>query len=337
MKSLALTGLALALLACGGSKTESVRDDEAAKLTIDENAEPVLRTAESGPVKLTVMVKPKNPRLGDLMRLELTAEATRGVEVTMPDFGEALGRFLIVHQKAERSATGDKVIQKHIYTLQAPMSGRQRVPSLRIEFVDGRKGQSDETKELLTEDFTIEVQSVTPDGEVATKLKPARGTLKPHAKPGWFVRNWIFLALGTALLLIAVAFYLWTREAAQRKRISAYEVAIGRLTALEASGMPGPDEADEWYVDLSSVVRRYLEDRFALRAPELTTEEFLREARRSGALTDAHRGLLSSFLEGCDRVKFAAYHPEESESREALDSARSFVEETRVRTEEAAA
>jgi hypothetical protein len=337
MRSALAILLGASLLACGGHGEKHHDDSEAAKLTIDESAEPVMRSSQNGPIKVTVTVKPKNPRLGDLMRLELTAEAERGVEVTMPDFGEALGRFLIVRQKAEQEDTDKGTVHKQIYTLQAPMSGRQRIPSLRVEYVDNRKGQDGETRELLTEDFPIEVQPVTPDGEVAAKLAPARGELTPHPRPGWLARNWIFLALGAAALLVLVAFVMWRRQAAERKRISAYEVAIGRLDALEASGMPGPDEADEWYVDLSSVVRRYLEDRFGLRAPELTTEEFLREARRSGALTDAHRGLLSSFLEGCDRVKFAGYHPEEGESRQALDSARSFVIETRVGADEAAA
>ena len=45
----------------------------------------------------------------------------------------------------------------------------------------------------------------------------------------------------------------------------------------------------------------------------LTTEEFLNEAQKSAELTGAHRTLLSTFLEHCDRVKFAQYHPEQAE------------------------
>jgi hypothetical protein len=78
------------------------------------------------------------------------------------------------------------------------------------------------------------------------------------------------------------------------------------------------------------IVRRYLEDRFALRAPELTTEEFLSEARRAADLTPAHRDQLTSFLEGCDRVKFAGYRPDADESLATLRAARAFVEDTRA-------
>ena len=99
---------------------------------------------------------------------------------------------------------------------------------------------------------------------------------------------------------------------------------------MERRGLPNADEADAWYVEVSSIVRHYLEDRYSVRAPELTTEEFLREARRSEELTTEHRQLLSGFLERCDRVKFAGYHPDEKESRDILQLARTFIEESRV-------
>ena len=75
-------------------------------------------------------------------------------------------------------------------------------------------------------------------------------------------------------------------------------------------------------------------ERFALRAPELTTEEFLLEAGRSADLTATHRELLSAFLATCDRVKFARYSPGEEESREALEVARRFLNETAASSED---
>jgi hypothetical protein len=68
-------------------------------------------------------------------------------------------------------------------------------------------------------------------------------------------------------------------------------------------------------------------------APELTTEEFLQEARQSRALDDEHRLRLGEFLERCDRVKFAGWRPTAEESLATLGTARAFVEETR-RTED---
>jgi hypothetical protein len=40
---------------------------------------------------------------------------------------------------------------------------------------------------------------------------------------------------------------------------------------------------------------------------------------------------LTSFLERCDRVKFAGYRPDADESLATLKAARGFVEDTRLR------
>jgi hypothetical protein len=112
---------------------------------------------------------------------------------------------------------------------------------------------------------------------------------------------------------------------------------MARLGKLEHRGLPEPGEADAWYVELSSIIRHYLEDRYNLRAPELTTEEFLQVARGSGVLTIEHRKLLEDFLLRCDRVKFAGYAPDDAESRQTLDSARGFLHDTRPEAEAVAA
>jgi hypothetical protein len=143
----------------------------------------------------------------------------------------------------------------------------------------------------------------------------------------------MLLALLAGAAALIAWWVRWRRWAAERARITAYDRAMRRFRALERRGLPSPDEADAWYVELSDIVRHYLEDRYGVRAPELTTEEFLQEARRSPELSASHRDLLTSFLERCDRVKFAAYHPDVAESKDVLDAARRFLDETRIRVE----
>ena len=327
------------LAGCGGDRAPEGQDGEPTAA----EGEAITRTTELGPVRATVSLAPKEPALGDPLTLTLEVEAEPGVQVEMPSFGEALGRFQIV-QFVPRQSTkgekgdeqdGEKIVYAQTYTLQAPMSGHQRIPPLRIELVDERPGQAQNddddgmarTQELLTDELAIEVASVLPEGEVAAALRPARESLAPPSDRA------LYLAVALALLALTgvgafLGFRSWRRRARQQARISAYDVAMTRLAALERRGLPGSDNADAWYVDLSAIVRRYLEDRYGLRAPELTTEEFLIEAQRSGQLTNSHRDILSGFLARCDRVKFARYEPQDAESQEALDAARLFLQET---------
>ena len=325
-----LVMIALLAAACGGSG--AVPEGEAA----DEPAVPQTLSAvtEEGPVKATVELAPADPRLGDALTLTLTVEAQADVTVEMPAFGEALGRFSIVDfSPRERTEADGRSVQSQRYTLQAPMSGKQRIPPLRIEFLDQRAGQavadgSDEYRELLTDELAVEVASVLPEGSVVDELRPLRAEL-PELKGN----TWRWLTALAALAIVAgmagLSFYL-KRLSVERARVTAYDKALQRLAALEQGGFPAPGEADAWYVELSGIVRHYLEDRYGVRAPELTTEEFLQEAQSSAELSGVHRDLLSSFLERCDQVKFAAYHPEQAESKEALESSRRFLEETRL-------
>ena len=297
----------------------------------------ISRVTEEGPVKVTVALTPAEPQLGDPLSLTLSVEAAEGVTVEMPAFGEALGRFSIVDFTPREETRPDGVwVASQRYTLQPPMSGRQRIPPLRIEYLDARPGYADggdQYRELLSEELVIEVASVLPAGEVVAELRPVRAPL-PELGRGFVVRAWPWLvagAVGLAALGFAVA--LWQRRAAERRRVTAWDRAMSRLEALAGRGLPSPDAADAWYVELSDIVRRYIEDQYGVRAPELTTEEFLQEAHRSANLSGPRRELLSAFLERCDRVKFAAYSPEHRESDEALTLARHFLGEPPSRQE----
>jgi hypothetical protein len=333
-------GVAVLVLAGCDEATRLNGDAQTTAAMAQQDEGAVSRTTEIGPVKAVVTLGPPEPTLGDALTLTLVVEADSGVTVEMPAFGEALGRFSIVEFAPHATtAKGGKTVQSQRYTLQPPMSGRQRVPPLRVEFVDERpdklpdSGEA-EVRELLTEEVSIEIQSVLAEEEaLSDELRPPRGPLQ-ELQTG-VARYWPWLALVAGALGLALAWRWWRDRLSVRRRLSAYDIAVGRLDSLEVSGFPGADEADDWYVELSSIVRRYLEDRHGVRAPELTTEEFLRAAGASAQLSSGHRQLLSRFLEQCDRVKFAAYVPDESESREAFDAARRFLLETRLLQEEA--
>ena len=319
-------GLTGFLAACAEQPVDAPADDAAEAVR-----EPLSAETRVGPVSATVTLSPPRPRLGDAMTLTLAVAAAPGVTFELPAFGDALGRFAIVDYAPREDATPDGGTEaSQRYTLQAAASGRQRIPSLRVEFVDEREGAANaKPRELLTDELGFEVESVLPEGEVASELRPARAFLAELQGP-WWARHWPwFVVAGLVAAAAAGGVAIWLRRAEQRARSTAFERAMARLGRLQGKGLPDADELDAWYVELSDIVRRYIEARFALRAPELTTEEFLLEAGRSADLTPSHRDLLSAFLERCDRVKFARYSPGESESHQALGLARQFLLETR--------
>lgn len=79
---------------------------------------------------------------------------------------------------------------------------------------------------------------------------------------------------------------------------------------------------------VSDVLRIYLEERFHLKAPEQTTEEFLADIRNTGTLDEQQQELMQDFLNRCDLVKFARAEPTEKELRGLLDAAELIIEQT---------
>jgi hypothetical protein len=278
--------------------------------------------------------------------LQLTIEAQPGVTAAAPFEDEGLGRFHVegfIHDTRRRADGGSVEVQS--YSLGSPGSGKHRIPPLRIEVTDARgvagapgadAGVAAGPTELLTEEIALEIAAIDP-ARATEPLAGARGSLSVEVgRTRWWLVA--LLVVGSVGVIVGGGFaYRSLRNAARRRaRVSAYQDAVARLEALLREGAPDPDTADAWFVELSSIVRGYLEGRFGVRAPELTTEEFLQETRRGSGLGAQHRELLTAFLERCDRVKFAGYRPGHDESLATLTAARAFVEDTRLREAEAA-
>ena len=90
----------------------------------------------------------------------------------------------------------------------------------------------------------------------------------------------------------------------------------------------GPRSNRSWKI--SGIIRHYLENRFALKAPEMTTEEFLFYVRDYGSLISEHKALLKEFLVACDMVKFAKHTPTVDAMMAIFDSAKKLVDETKA-------
>ena len=282
-----------------------------------------------GPVEATVQLKPAMPLIGDLVTLVLRVVAEENVELLMPEFGQALGRFPILDfQSDERIDDKGRTVVTHRYELQPDRSGRKHIPPIMIEFIDRRDDSIPAPKgfdafELLTEQISFEVKSVTP-GEVKGELHPPLGELPPlHSTQRV---TWpIILICFTMILATTLGGWFWIASRRKTRRRSAYDIAVNRLTNL----LNHPQEIDSFFVELSAIVRWYLETRFELRAPELTTEEFLVAMSYSPDLSRDHQLVLRDFLRQADLVKFANFLPSQKDIDDATATTQCFLEETR--------
>lgn len=83
----------------------------------------------------------------------------------------------------------------------------------------------------------------------------------------------------------------------------------------------------------SAIVRGYIERRFGVSAPDMTTEEFLATAGGDARFEAEHTASLNAFLTSCDLVKYARHEPTSLEADQAVKTAIAFVEQTRKRSD----
>ena len=290
--------------------------------------------AAKGPVEVTVTLTPDEIRVGDTLTFTIAVVAAKDVELIMPEFSEALGRFRIIdYVPTENVDDQGRTISTQRYTLQVGMSGRRRIPPILVEFIDHRPGHAPapddfDAYELLAEPLVFEVQSVTP-ASVDANLAPPLGALEALAPPRAPVWPWVAGGLVVLAAVSPFALRSWMAACRRARRRSAYDIATARLAALLGRGAPGAD-MDAFFVELSSIARRYLEDRFELHAPELTTEEFLALTSTSADLSRDQRAALQSFLREADLVKFARVVPSAHDADRSIAMVRTFLDETRA-------
>jgi hypothetical protein len=124
------------------------------------------------------------------------------------------------------------------------------------------------------------------------------------------------------LLLAAIILYLtgllfrFVSSKIKEHRMSPIERAWVELDRLVKKALPLKGRYKDYYVELTMVVRRYVQRKYGVKAPHLTTQEFLQQFR-SDALKD--------FLESADLIKFAGVKATSSMAESALLSARDYL------------
>ena len=143
---------------------------------------------------------------------------------------------------------------------------------------------------------------------------------------------WVLVVL---LLLVGATVWLARRR---RKRITprptspdealaAWEEALRELE--RCSAWLRTEASRDYAIAATGVVRRYLERRFGLHAPRLTTEEFFVAVRVGDLLPEPHREPLRRYLTRCDLMKFGRAIAELVELQQLHQAAVSLVMDSR--------
>lgn len=313
---LCLAGIA----SCGGGK------ESAAKAPAG-----IERKMERGPISAIVRVDKAEISIAERVNLSIEVRAKEDYEVELPPVGDKLEQFGIVDYRTDQPQLvgTNEVVTRRSYVLEPFLSGDYTIRPFKVTFRKKTEA-ADVRHELETAEVTVKVTSLLPEKIKELQIKDI---VPPARLPGvWNRPLLIAVAAGMVLLLVVIVIIvLLTRRgrgAAAAPVVPAHELAYRRLQELVDEDLVGKGEIKLFYQRISDILRHYIEDRFGLRAPEQTTEEFLAALGTSDALVVQYRNLLKSFLLNCDMVKFAEHHPDSVEIQNAFNSCRTFITET---------
>ncbi|HUU27863.1 MAG TPA: hypothetical protein VM123_08625 [archaeon] len=272
-------------------------------------------------------------RIGDPLTLTLTVRTEPGQQASFPDLSTALGGFDLLSQEPPERYEDDNgsALERRSCKVTTFETGRRLIPSL--PFIVSAPDGSVDT--LHTEELPVIVVSLLADttADQVRALKGLIGMPKLWHRLAW----WSALALA----LLAVLVFLWRRylarrEARLREKFApldrsrpAHLVALEELDRIKSMGLIEKGEIKLFYVLVSEVIRQFLDARFGVDAPEMTTWEIdlaLEEKLpRDGTL----KALIVGFLETCDLVKFAKYKPSIVEINSTFNRVYEIVEQSR--------
>jgi hypothetical protein len=277
-----------------------------------------------GPVRVQVSVGAETIKLSDLLLLKLSAQSDPGVEIHFPAVSEQVKDFKVrtVFPPTRKLGENGKLDYEQVFEIEPLKIGACEIPALTVT-----TAQDETTQEIVTDALTVEVGlSLPPDGEI--EIGDIEDVVDAAPSP-W--RLWGGLAGAVVLAGLIGALMLRPKKAVAVKRVyrPAHEIALAMLRSLADEKLVEQGRVQEFYLKLSGCLRQYIENRFALRAPEQTTEEFLLSIGSSDALQADHKRQLGEFLQHCDLVKFARYEPTVEQINQSLSLAERFVESTR--------
>ena len=275
----------------------------------------------------------------DKSYLYLEVTSSEEQSVSFPQLSGKLGRFTIsrtspVHRERTGLNTGPhKTITAVTYELEPFLEGTYTVPRLEIVLEHAETGE--ETL-FLTDEETVSVRPLLTEHEVAEVATTGKAAIKDIIVPESPPVGIIVLA-GSALLLIGAGagFVFLKRKRREPGRFSdtPIEIQLDReLERILKKRLPEQGKYMEYFVQLSSILRKYIEVRSGIRATEKTTEEFLKDMASHSTFQEKEKLHIEEFLNVSDIVKFGAHKPSAEEVDRAAVICRNIIHSSRAGT-----
>lgn len=270
--------------------------------------------------------------LGDQIFFTITTEVSAGVHATISSAVDTLTAKVVILDRVPRDTTASDsgvVIYRDSYLITSFDSGTYTLPPFYAEVAT-----ADTVLRYYSEPASLQVlrADVAPQDstEVIFDIVP------PRTAPLTFseLLPWIIIIVIFSVVIWLLARYLPNNPLRRFVRPApppepAHVIALRDLERLRSAELWQKGEIKKYYSALSDIMRRYLDNRYGIGAPEMTSDETIRMMHRAAVTTESQRTMVKELLSLSDMVKFAKYYPGSDLHASFFDDVVKFVNETR--------
>ena len=286
---------------------------------------PGLLAAQS--VHVSARVDSNSILIGDWLALHIEVAHPANATVVFPLLPDSLEGFEVVRRDPPVQKTTDQgILESSTFILTAFDSGMHVVPPLTVRY----RTAGDTTQHAMdTPPIPVVVHGIRVDTTQEIR------DVKPPLSVPLTLADILPYLIGTAVVAGLVWLYFYAR--ARRKTGEplipeapprpANETALEALRALESERLWQRGKVKEYHSLLTDIIRFYIEKRFGVNAPEMTSGEVL-DSDTVKTLPNDDREPLKEILTRADLVKFAKFQPRPEDHERSIRFAVSFVEST---------
>jgi hypothetical protein len=267
--------------------------------------------------------------IGDQTVLRVTAQIPGKSVISFPQLKDSIGKIKIVRglkpdTAFDRKEPATETIT-HNYIVTSFDTGVYVIPELEFHTPTGT---------FKTGTVTLQVRSVPVDTTKAF-YDIKQPFVVPYTFWDWLKDHWITVAIILVIILLATAiiYYLKNRpkEVVTKKAspaLSADAIALNKLYELRDKKLWQQNEVKQYYIELTDILREYLESRYHIRTHEQTTGEIFAGLKNKDMPAN-ERNNLKQLLTLADLVKFAKEEPSPAENEQSMEKAIVFIRQTK--------
>ncbi|MGF7139788.1 hypothetical protein [Roseimarinus sediminis] len=280
--------------------------------------------------------------IGDQVKLHLEIEFPDSIEFLFPVPADTLIQSVEIVERMQLDSIpleNNRLRLSQDFLITSFDTGRHEIPPFYFSFNFNGMSDSVPSNAAMLHVFTLP--------KLDSLMNALQGPIDikdPYEAPVSFkeVAPWIF---GTLLLagLIFLILYAIKRKKnnqpvfafPQKPKEPAHIIALRELDRIREQKIWQQGNVKQFYSEVTDTLRDYIEDRFGIRAPELTTDEIIAAFKYRNDLIDkAVFDNLVNLLSTADLVKFAKFEPLPDDNNLTLVNAYFFVNQTKLEVKE---